>query len=192
MSDPSSVSNSYAAAIDSADRHELALVPSSPEDSEQFLRLHLLDMTILLPVQQLTEVLTIPVGQVIPVPHMPDWVMGVYNWRGEILWVVDLGHLCGLTPWHHQVSYGSTHAAIVLQIRMPSSTSATAKSQTLGLVVRQVGEIEWCNPAVIQPLLSNSLPPQLASLVRGFWWQPEGDMLAVLDGEAILKQVHKR
>src|ERR671932_579685 len=90
-------------------------VPSS-RTSEQFLRFHLLpDTTVLLPIQQLTEVLTIPKGQIIPIFQMPPWVMGAYNWRGEVLWMVDLGHLVGLTPWHQQANITSAHTAIVLQ-----------------------------------------------------------------------------
>ncbi len=81
----------------------LLSVPNPTEDDlnekEQFLRFHLVpDTTLMLSITQLTEVLTIPVGQIIPIPHMPAWVMGVYNWRGEILWMVDLGQLVGLTP----------------------------------------------------------------------------------------------
>ncbi|HEY9652883.1 MAG TPA: chemotaxis protein CheW, partial [Coleofasciculaceae cyanobacterium] len=73
---------------------------TSSSASEQFLRFHLLpNTTALLPIEQLTEVLTISRDQVVPIFHMPPWVMGVYNWRGEILWILDLGHLIGLTPW---------------------------------------------------------------------------------------------
>ena len=169
---------------------EAALVLAS-EMGEQFLQLSLPKMTVLLPVCQLTEVLTIPVGQIVPMPHMPPYVIGVFNWRGEILWMVDLGHLCGLTPWYEQSTYGSTHSAVVLQLRRRQSTSpaqkaTSAKSQTLGLVVNKVGDIEQCNPDAIQSLPSSTSTPKLAPLLRGYWWKPEGDMFAVLDGEAII------
>lgn len=169
---------------------ESALVLAS-EMGEQFLQLYLPKMTVLLPVHQLTEVATIPVGQIVPMPHMPPYVMGVFNWRGEILWMVDLGHLCGLTPWYEQPTYGSTHSAIVLQLRRrqpisPSRKSTSAKSQTLGLVVNKIGDIEHCNPDAIQSLPPSTVTPKLAPLLRGYWWKPEGDMFAVLDGEAII------
>jgi len=62
---------------------------------QQFLRFHLVpDTTALLPVRQMSEVLTVPIAQVVPIPHTPAWVMGVYNWRGEILWLVDLVQRC--------------------------------------------------------------------------------------------------
>ena len=61
------------------------------DNGEQFLRISLASNTLaLLPVQYLSEVLTMPNGQIMPIPHMTPWVMGAYNWRGEILWMVDL------------------------------------------------------------------------------------------------------
>ncbi|NJO41517.1 MAG: chemotaxis protein CheW [Cyanobacteria bacterium RU_5_0] len=172
-----------------------ALVSSVPR-GEEFLRLYLSEMPVLLPIQHLTEVLSVPIGQIVPIPHTPPWVMGVYNWRGEILWMVDLGHLCGLIPWYQQSTYGSTHSVVVLQVQRHKARSAfrqssSAKNQILGLVVNQVGDIERCNLDMIQAPPSSSIMPELASLVRGYWWQAEGDMLAILDGTAILEIMPK-
>jgi positive phototaxis protein PixI len=172
-------------ALESFVAQDSALV-SVPEGNEQFLRLSLPNMEVLLPVRQLTEVLNIPLGQIVPIPHMPAWVMGVYNWRGEILWMVDLGHLCGLTPWYQQPTYGSSHSVVVLQVRYQPAASAS-KNKTIGLVVRHIGEIEQCHSDMIQSLPPGSTPPALAPLLRGYWWQPEGEMLAVLDGEAMFR-----
>ena len=81
----------------------------------QYLRFYLEpDTKIILPVRQITEVLKIPVGQIVPIPHMPPWVMGVYNWRGNILWMLDLGHLFGLDSWYQSGINTSNYTAIVL------------------------------------------------------------------------------
>lgn len=194
MSDALSIPDSQLLSL-----QELASAPSSA--SEQFLRLHLPEMTVLLPVQHLTEVLTIPIGQIVPIPHMPAWVMGVYNWRGEVLWMVDLGHLCGLIPWYQQPTSISTHSAVVLQVREPQiheqqireqrATSTSVKSQTLGLVVSQIEDMEWCDPDVIQSLPLATLTPEIAPFLRGYWWKSNDDMLAVLDGQAILEAMPK-
>lgn len=158
---------------------------ASSNTGEQFLRLYLVpDTTAILPIQQLTEVLAIKSSQVVPISHMPTWVMGVYNWRGEILWMVDLGHLIGLTPWHQQETRASTYTAIVLQ---PHSNKATAtKSLMLGLVVNRVEDIEWCNPDWIQSPPASAVTPELVPFLRGYWLKPNKDMLVVLDGEAII------
>jgi positive phototaxis protein PixI len=171
-----------------AEAHDLVPVTSKAAD-EQFLRLHLVpDMTVLLPVRLLTEVLTIPVTQIVPMPHMPAWVMGIYNWRGDILWMVDLGHLCGLTPWYQKATSVSVHPAVVLQVGNASTPStARVKGHTLGLVVSRVEDIEWCDPTRIQPLPSSTVLPELVPFLRGYWWKSNGEMLAVLDGNAIIE-----
>lgn len=159
---------------------------------EQFLRMHLVPNTsVLLPLQQLVEVLSIPISQIVPIPHMPPWTMGAYNWRGEVLWMVDLGHLGGLTPWYAQSTHHSMHSAVVLRVsEEPSATKA--KSQLLGLVVDRVEEVEWCDPAMIQQLPSPMVRFELARFLRGYWPKENDAMLAVLDGNAILAAMPKR
>ncbi|MBF2046900.1 MAG: chemotaxis protein CheW [Elainella sp. C42_A2020_010] len=157
--------------------------------AEQFLQLRLAATTrVLLPIQQLIEVLTVSEGQIIPIPHMPAWVIGVYNWRGEILWMIDLGHLCGLAPWYQQSVSRSMHSAVVLNIT-EHSTTAPARSNILGLVVSQVEDIEWCQLDAIQALSQTPISPELAQLAAGYWQRTENDSLVILDGKAILDQM---
>lgn len=168
-------------------------IATASRASEQFLRFHLLpDTTALLPIQQMTEVLTIPRGQIVPIFQMPSWVMGAYNWRGEILWMVDLGHLVGLTPWHQQAIATSAYTAVVLQASSNSTTSNNAKSQMLGLVVNRVEDIEWCNSDWIQSPPSSSVTPELVPFLRGYWLKPNGEMLVLLDGNAIIAAMPKQ
>ncbi|MBD3886039.1 chemotaxis protein CheW [Phormidium tenue FACHB-886] len=174
--------------------------PAVKPVSEQFLRLQLAsEITVLFPVQQLTEVLTLAVGQIVPLPHMPAWVMGVYNWRGEILWMVDLGHLCGLTPWYQQIASASSLSAVVLDV----ASLKSASSQALGLVVSHVEDIEWLDPNLIQfsstagiSSAASSNPEVMAKLAPflwGHWQQSEEneDAIAVLDGKAIVAAVKR-
>lgn len=154
---------------------------------DQFLRMHLVpDTPVLLPLPQLLEVLSIPVTQIVPIPHMPAWVMGAYNWRGEILWMVDLGHLCGLTPWYAQTTNHSVHSAVVLRSQGDRTGASRTRTQRLGLVANRIEEVEWCDPSVIQRLPPSMVRFELARFLRGYWWKSNDDMLAVLDGEAIL------
>ena len=184
MSDTASVQNSRSLPI----RLNNPLSEPSSTVDQQFLRLRLVsDIIALLPVQQLTEVLTIPTSQVAPIPHLPPWVMGVYNWRGEILWMIDLGHLCGLTPWYQQTICRSTHKAVVLRQNDDILSSNAAKVQMLGLVVNEVEDIEWCDSNVIQSPLSSTVTPELAPFLRGYWWKSDGDMLVFLNGAAIFE-----
>ncbi|HVS34112.1 MAG TPA: chemotaxis protein CheW [Gemmataceae bacterium] len=49
-----------------------------------------------LPLGRIQEVQRLPA--VTPVPHLPDWLLGVANHRGEVLSVVDLAAFLGLPP----------------------------------------------------------------------------------------------
>jgi positive phototaxis protein PixI len=165
---------------------------ASSKANEQFLRFHLEpNTTILLPIQQMTEVLTIKRGEIVPIFQMEPWVMGVYNWRGEILWMVDLGHLLGLTPWHQQHRSTSVHTGVVLHLRDKQATSTKAKNLMLGVIVNRVEDIEWCNPSEIQSPPSSAVTPELVRFLRGYWLKPNGEMLVVLDGEAIINAMPK-
>lgn len=168
---------------------ELAQTAAS---NPEFLRLRLTaQLPILLPIQHLTEVLNVPENQIMPIPDLPAWVMGVHNWRGEILWMVDLGHLCGLVPWYQQPINRTVHSAVVLNGNCASATSANSDSKgAVGVVVRQVEEIESFNPKAIQPALPTALLPDLGSkltrFATGYWQKSEHETLAILDAAAIL------
>ncbi|MDJ0730859.1 MAG: chemotaxis protein CheW [Crocosphaera sp.] len=159
---------------------------------EQFLRFRLVpDTSLLLPVSQLTEVITIPLGQIVPIPQMPSWVMGVYNWRGEILWIIDLGELLGLTPWYQQPQVTPIYRTIVLHSGTTSQRVPKAHRQHLGAVVSGVDDIAWCNPNDIQSPPQSAATSRLAPFLRGYWLPPRQEMFIVLDGEAILSAMPK-
>ena len=169
---------------------------STPESNaaligQQFLRLYLVpDTKVLLPIDELVEVLTIPIGQIVPIPHVPPWVMGVYNWRGEILWMIDLGQLVGLTPWHQQNVNSSSYMSVVLNGDLKDEEAEQSSTQ-VGLVVTKVEDLEWCDPELIQDLPSSMMAKELASFLQGYWLKPNGEMLVVLDCEAITAAMPK-
>lgn len=159
--------------------------PVEQPTGDQFLRLYLSANTLaLLSVDRVAEVLSVPIAQVVPIPHLPAWAMGVYNWRGEILWMIDLAHLCGLTPWYQQVDRTSAHSVVVLKVQ---SAQTGAKPSFLGLVIHRVEEIEWCHADLIQPLSLSTIDSELTAFSRGYWWKSDDAILAVLDEEAIVK-----
>jgi positive phototaxis protein PixI len=156
-------------------------------NQQQFLRFSLLpDTTAILPVNQMTEVLNIPLGQIVPIPHMPSWVMGVYNWRGEVLWLVDLGHLVGLDAIYQEQSSRSYYSAIVIHHHHIHKEQKSIARKTLGLIVNQVEDMEWCNPDWIQSSLETNINSQLVPFLRGFWLKENGEIFTVLDGNSII------
>ncbi|TVQ47336.1 MAG: chemotaxis protein CheW [Gloeocapsa sp. DLM2.Bin57] len=155
--------------------------PSQAKE-EQFLRVYLVpDTNILININQVTEVLNVPLEKIVPIPQMPAWTMGVYNWRGEVLWMVDLGHLVGLTPWHRQNYNKSDHRAIVVH----------SSGEKLGLVVNQVQDIELLNPGEIKSPPASSVTPELVPFLRGYWLKANGEILIVIDAETIMAAMPK-
>ena len=58
--------------------------------------------SILIPSQQVIEIVALTLSQVSPVPDVESPVMGIYPWRGEILWVMDGNALLGGSAIHEQ------------------------------------------------------------------------------------------
>ena len=151
---------------------------------KQFLRFQLHpDTKAMLPIRQITEVLKIQFGQIVPIPQMPVWVMGVYNWRGDILWMVDLGHLLGLDSWYQHQFNPSNHTAIVLSPHRYSP--ANVNNIHLGLVVAQIEDLSICDENAIQSAFSSQVSAQLDQFSQGYWLKPDGEMILALDGLAI-------
>jgi len=164
---------------------------SSAPQGERYLNCHLApNMTVLLPIDHLTEVLTIPIQQVTPIPMMNPWVMGVHNWRGEVLWTVDLGHLLGLTPWYQQGRNVSNHNTLV--IRNHDGSGRTEGELKLGLVVSQVLDIEVVPQGAIRVSMPGTITsPELAPFFQGYTIAGQGHLQSCLDPEAIFSMIAK-
>jgi positive phototaxis protein PixI len=61
----------------------------------------------------------------------------------------------------------------------------------LGLAVTRVEDIEWCNPDLIQSPPSSTVTPELVPFLRGYWLKSNGEMLLLLDGQAIMAAMPK-
>ena len=158
---------------------------------EQFLQLHLTSsLPVLLSVHQLVEILTVPIGQIVPLFQMPPWVMGVYNWRGEVLWMVDLNHFLGLSPWYKQAEYDSKHTVVV--IRSVSDQPIDEKEKRLGLVVHQIADMVFCPSHTIQDdnlqsiLEAANIPSSIQPFLHRYCQQTDPASF-VLDTETLMR-----
>ena len=136
----------------------------------------------MLPIAQITEVLKIKLARIVPIPQLPPWVMGVHNWRGDILWMVDLSHLLGLNSWYRQISFGNCDVVVL----SPNKAMPLAENEIhLGLVVYKVEDIKECDSTEIQPTLGKTVA-KIADFASGYW-QSEGKIVSILDGNAIAR-----
>jgi positive phototaxis protein PixI len=183
MSNPMFV-NSTATSLDLVTLDDLfneALGPS--ETGERLLRFPLgLEDSALLPLEQITEIIRVNVAEILPVPEMPSCVLGICNWRGTMLWLIDLNHLLGYPPLSQQERGLATSMAMVVQLN----------EQTVGLVVQRVNDIELHELQQLQPAAPGLFSPKLLPFVLGALPRGKG---TVLDVTAItqcpLWQIHR-
>jgi positive phototaxis protein PixI len=151
--------------------------PSAPETLEQFLRLQLPGkIQVMVATQSLTEILNLSLSQVVPISDMNPAMMGVCNWRGEVLWIADLGYFLGFEPLYVQnLRRGQVNTIVVHQ-----------EGQTLGLGVERVDQMLWCDRTQIQAEPKQPVgTPLLERYIQGYWSDPTGEAL-VLDIEALM------
>lgn len=162
----------------------LSEAPIPPENQQRLLRFPLgLEDSALLPLEQITEIFRVNVADILPVPEMPNQILGICNWRGEMLWLIDLNHLVGCPPLFRQDPVLVPPMVMVVQV----------KGQSLGLVVPQVNDIELHDLQQLQPPSVGLFPPKLLPFVLGALRGGKG---TVLDVTAIsqypLWQIHDK
>ncbi|NMF84766.1 chemotaxis protein CheW [Nodosilinea sp. P-1105] len=149
---------------------------------EQFLRIYLGDVPLLLPMTNLVEIMKLPIGQVVPMFQMPPWVIGIHNCRGDMLWVADLGHFLGQPPWYERNNLATQHSVVVVQTTLAAETPSP-----LGLVVTAVDgmvtyPLEALHPVDAPEAIAPALVPYIQHLCR----PGPGAALPVLDAMALL------
>ncbi|ARV57418.1 chemotaxis protein [Nostocales cyanobacterium HT-58-2] len=134
--------------------------------------------TALLSLEQIAEIVRVNLAEILPVPEMPSCILGICNWRGEMLWLIDLNHLVG----YPSLSTTVTPVAMVVKVN----------DEAVGLVVPQVDDIELHDLQQLQQSAVGLFPPKLLPFVLGAL--PDGS--TVLDVTAItqcpLWQRHQR
>lgn len=158
----------------------LTLDPLPPEPGERLLRFPLGGKdSVLLPLEQITEILKVNAVEILPIPEMPGCVLGICNWRGEMLWLVDLNQLVGYLP----LSMVATASLVVIVVQV--------KGQTVGLVVQQVNDIELHDLQQLQRAAPGLFPPKLLPYVQGALPGGKGTVLNVTAiAQCPLWQIH--
>lgn len=136
----------------------LGLEPIPDDTRQRFLQFRLLEeYKTLLPLQNIAEVQQLNTLDILPIPEISSFMLGVCNWRGEILWLADLNALVGNGSLWHQAPLLEQPVAIVVQ----------SAEKTIGLVVEQVDDIELIEPQSICQQ-TDLFSPTLAPYVTGY------------------------
>jgi len=148
----------------------LNLKPLPPETQQRLLRFPLSHQDSgLLPLEQIGEVLRVNVTDILLVPEMPSCVLGICNWRGDMIWLVDISQLMGYSPLEKQGQFSDDLVVLVVEVN----------EQSLGLVVLQVNDIEYHNLQHLQSAIPGVFPPKVLPFILGSLPEDQGIVLNI-------------
>ena len=147
----------------------LGLAPLPEDTRQRFLRFKLSDENqTLLPLEVVVEVLQLEPVEILPMPEVPAYLLGVCSWLGEILWLVDVNVLVGHAPLWQQTPMLNQPVVIVVE----------SGDRKIGLVVEQVDDVEMIAPETLH-LPTELYSTALAPFVMGYVPNHGGTVLDV-------------
>ena len=145
---------------------------SSRTTGDMFLRFQLdRQTTAVVPMLQTQEAIVLPAGRISTIPNLPAPVMGLFNRRSSLLWLVDLPDILGLEPIDRHA-----HSYDVALLKVGQTPLAVAVRSILGVTRFAKEEIE-------SPI--GSFNPAFTPYLHG-WILREQELVLVLDPEAII------
>ena len=153
----------------------LGLTPIPEDTRQRFLRFQLSgENETLLPLEVIAEVLQLEPVEILPVPEISNYLLGVCNWRSEILWLADLNILVGSPPLWEQAPFLEKPMVIVVE----------SGDRKVGLVVKHVHDVELVAPETLH-LPTEFDSSSMAPFVMGYLPNHRG---AVLDVDVIVER----
>lgn len=128
-----------------------------------------------LPAKGIREVLSLAPNQITLVPNVSPLLMGIFNLRGQVIWVTDIGQFLGdPKPLNSDRSEMSVIAIETQDV-------------IVGLAVDRVIGMDWLDTE--QLTLTTSAPNSTTPFLKGEWVMgaPGNETLKLLDPVAILR-----
>lgn len=70
-----------------------------------------------LPVEQMAEIINLETNKILPIPDLDPKVIGAFNWRQKVIWLIDLPALLDYNPIKIQKRNSLSLDAIVIKDR---------------------------------------------------------------------------
>lgn len=132
----------------------------------------------IVPAEIAAEIRLIKAQEILPIPQMPAWVLGIFQWQGEMLWVVDLGYSLGYSP----LSWQENNPLVVLEL----------DKQYFGCVVSVANEIQEYDLLQLQSPRPDLFSSELIPFLQGFFLKAEREIVRLLDMQAIIAACFQR
>jgi twitching motility protein PilI len=128
-----------------------------------------------LPATGIREVISPAPDRITPIPNASPLLLGTLNWRGQVIWVADLGQFLG--------------DSAVLNTDRPEIPVIAIEDQDmmLGLAVDRINDMAWLDIEQVQ--MPTNATDGMAPFLRGEWVLDEvgSQCLRLLDQVAILR-----
>jgi positive phototaxis protein PixI len=145
---------------------------STATASDMFLKFQLDRQTsAVVPMLQTQEAIVLPAGRISVIPNLPAPVLGLFNRRSSLLWLVDLPEILGLESIDKHA-----HSFDVVLLKVGNIPLAVAVRSIQGVVRFAHEEIE-------SPI--GSFNPAFTPYLRG-WILQGKELILVLEPEAII------
>jgi purine-binding chemotaxis protein CheW len=135
-----------------------------------------------LPASGVREVMSVYFDRITPIPNASPFFLGTYNWRGQVIWVADLGQFLG-----DRVLVNTDQNEVSILI-------VEEQELVMGFAVRAVANTEWLDVSQMLPNTSNdaALPASLSGFIRGVYRLSDSETseLRLLDQVAILRSTN--
>jgi purine-binding chemotaxis protein CheW len=125
-----------------------------------------------LPAFGVREVISTLVDRITPIPNASPYFLGTFNWRGQVIWIADLGQFLG-------------DSVLVNIDRGEVSMLVVEEQETvMGFAIRNVANTEWLNADRL--IASPNIPDHMLSFVKNEYKLEDNEFLYLLDQIAIL------
>ena len=129
----------------------------------------------LLDAEIVTEVITISPQDILPVPQMFYCVLGIYGWRSEMLWIVDLENLLGYPP---PLDKANSHQELLVMV-------VQFQGQSIGLVVSGIDNLTEHDLSKFKSSSAEIFSEDVLPFLHGYFTSSDNDIIMLLDAEEI-------
>ena len=146
-------------------------------EGQRFLRFALTnEVRGLIPLADLQGTIEVMLKEILPVPQVSEFWLGIVNWQGDATWIIDLAGLLGGTHWCRKNSIAQSGIAMLTQV----------DQQKVGLLVEKVNGIENYDPQLCLPVSHVTSSIRLSSLIKGYFLDIKGDSLMLLNVPSLI------
>lgn len=135
----------------------------------------------LVPLTELQGTIKIALKDILPVPQIAQYWLGIANYKGEAIWILDLAQLLGAPNWCQRESVAT----------MGMVMSIAIEERTIGLLVEEIAGIETYDSQNYLPVTQIDTTTKMKSLFKGYFLNSNSEPSMVLDINSLFYLLQK-